>query len=65
MQEEPKNMGAWTYMEPRIREVAPKKVPVHYIGRPEHSSPASGYADVHSFEQRQIITESFASLDKN
>lgn len=58
VQEEPKNMGAWTYMEPRIREVAPKKVPVHYIGRPEHSSPASGYADVHSFEQRQIITES-------
>lgn len=57
VQEEPKNMGAWSYAEPRLRAIAPKGVPVRYAGRPERSSPASGYADVHSFEQRRIVGE--------
>jgi 2-oxoglutarate dehydrogenase E1 component len=57
VQEEPKNMGGWSYAEPRLRAIAPQKVTVQYIGRPERSSPASGYADVHAFEQRRIVTE--------
>ncbi|GGF65329.1 2-oxoglutarate dehydrogenase E1 component [Paenibacillus albidus] len=57
VQEEPKNMGAWSYTEPRLRAIAPGNTKVRYIGRPERSSPASGYADVHSFEQRRIVTE--------
>ncbi|MNC14488.1 2-oxoglutarate dehydrogenase E1 component [compost metagenome] len=61
VQEEPKNMGAWSYTEPRLRNIAPQNVTVQYIGRPERSSPASGYADVHSFEQRRIVTEALKS----
>ena len=57
VQEEAKNMGGWSYTEPRLRAIAPQNVAVKYIGRPERSSPASGYADVHSFEQRRIVTE--------
>lgn len=57
VQEEPKNMGSWSYTEPRLRAVAPEQVKVSYIGRPERSSPASGYADVHTYEQRRIVTE--------
>lgn len=57
VQEEPKNMGGWSYAEPRLRTIAPSGVNVAYIGRPERSSPASGYADVHSFEQRRIVSE--------
>ncbi|KWX89104.1 2-oxoglutarate dehydrogenase [Paenibacillus riograndensis] len=57
VQEEPKNMGGWSYAEPRLRAIAPQNVKVQYIGRPERSSPASGYADVHTFEQRRIVTE--------
>ncbi|ULO07259.1 2-oxoglutarate dehydrogenase E1 component [Paenibacillus sp. 19GGS1-52] len=57
VQEEPKNMGAWSYTEPRLRAIAPEKTTVQYIGRPERSSPASGYADVHAFEQRRIVRE--------
>ncbi|WP_025692394.1 2-oxoglutarate dehydrogenase E1 component [Paenibacillus zanthoxyli] len=57
VQEEPKNMGAWSYIEPRLRAIAPSNAAVRYIGRPERSSPASGYADVHTFEQRRIVTE--------
>ena len=61
VQEEPKNMGGWSYAEPRLRAIAPQNAKVQYIGRPERSSPASGYADVHSFEQRRIVTEALKS----
>ncbi|MGN7457681.1 2-oxoglutarate dehydrogenase E1 component [Paenibacillus pasadenensis] len=55
VQEEPKNMGAWTFMEPRIRELAGGKA-VHYIGRPDRSSPASGHQEVHAAEQQSILS---------
>ncbi|MDK8183574.1 2-oxoglutarate dehydrogenase E1 component [Paenibacillus sp. UMB4589-SE434] len=55
VQEEPQNMGAWTFMESRLRALLPKAASLDYIGRGERSSPASGYADVHSHEQRQIV----------
>ncbi|OBZ10610.1 2-oxoglutarate dehydrogenase E1 component [Bacillus sp. FJAT-27264] len=57
VQEEPKNMGSWSFTEPRLRAIAPENTKVKYIGRPERSSPASGYADVHTYEQRRIVTE--------
>ncbi|MVP01176.1 2-oxoglutarate dehydrogenase E1 component [Paenibacillus lutrae] len=55
VQEEPKNMGAWNFMEPRIRAIAPSKADVQYIGLPDRSSPASGFQEVHTFEHNQII----------
>ncbi|WP_046214525.1 2-oxoglutarate dehydrogenase E1 component [Paenibacillus wulumuqiensis] len=56
VQEEPKNMGYWTYMDSRLREVAPEGSSVSYIGRPERSSPASGYQHIHAIEQQRIMT---------
>jgi 2-oxoglutarate dehydrogenase E1 component len=55
LQEEPRNMGAWTYIEPRIRAIAPEKTIIRYIGRPERASTASGYQNTHKNEQQQII----------
>lgn len=63
VQEEPKNMGAWTFMESRLRAVAPQQVEVRYTGRPERSSPASGYQHVHSIEQQQIIQNALKPLN--
>ncbi len=57
VQEEPKNMGAWTFMEPRLREIAPNGANVSYIGRPDRSSPATGEPDIHKNEQSQIIKD--------
>jgi 2-oxoglutarate dehydrogenase E1 component len=57
LQEETKNMGAWTYMEPRIRSLSSERIAVRYVGRQERSSPASGYQNVHSYEQQKIVTE--------
>jgi 2-oxoglutarate dehydrogenase E1 component len=65
VQEEPKNMGAWSYMEPRIRElVGSSDMTVGYNGRPKRSSPASGYQQIHSFEQQFIINQALVQKKK-
>jgi len=56
-QEEPKNMGAWTYVSPRLRVSTGNATIVRYIGRPERASPAEGYASAHKSEQERIVTE--------
>lgn len=55
VQEEPKNMGAWFFMESHIREIAPEGVAVMYAGRPDRSSPATGEPDIHKAEQARIV----------
>jgi 2-oxoglutarate dehydrogenase E1 component len=55
VQEEPHNMGAWFYIEPRLKTMT--KVPVHYIGRPDRSSPAEGMPEAHKAEQQRIVRE--------
>jgi 2-oxoglutarate dehydrogenase E1 component len=57
VQEEPANMGAWRYMAPHIRGIVPESAVVRYIGRPERSSPASGYQRIHSDEQNDIVAK--------
>jgi 2-oxoglutarate dehydrogenase E1 component len=61
-QEEPRNMGAWTYVEPRLRELLQEQgdriehpLPLRYAGRPERASPAEGSLDRHGVEQARII----------
>ncbi|WP_227938137.1 2-oxoglutarate dehydrogenase E1 component [Alkalihalobacillus deserti] len=58
VQEEPKNMGAWPYIESRIREITPEGTAVSYIGRTHRSSPAEGDPVAHKKEQERIVTES-------
>jgi 2-oxoglutarate dehydrogenase E1 component len=58
LQEEPKNMGAWTYIHEKLHDIA-KGLPVSYIGRPERASPAEGAADLHAAEQKRIVTAAF------
>ena len=61
LQEEPRNMGAWSYMEPRLRELTGGTMPIDYIGRPERASPAEGSAEAHADEQARIVTEAFTN----
>ena len=56
-QEEPKNMGAWTYVSPRLRVSTGNAMIVRYIGRPGRASPAEGYASAHKVEQDRIVSE--------
>lgn len=55
VQEEPRNMGAWTYIYPRLAALIGSNVQLDVIARPEGSSPATGFWDLYSAEQEQII----------
>lgn len=57
VQEEPKNMGAWTFVEPRINAAAPNKLTASYIGRKRRSSPSEGDPTAHKKEQQRIMNE--------
>jgi 2-oxoglutarate dehydrogenase E1 component len=57
VQEEPRNMGAWSYLALKLHELAPPGVQVSYVGRPERASPAEGYPAAHAGEQSRIIRE--------
>jgi len=61
VQEEPRNMGAWSYLAPKLEELAPAGVAVKYSGRPERASPAEGYPAAHAAEQGRIIREALQS----
>jgi 2-oxoglutarate dehydrogenase E1 component len=56
-QEEPKNMGAWTFMEPRLENIMTRCDRPRYIGRAESPSPATGSYAVHTQEQERLISE--------
>ena len=57
-QEEPKNMGAWQFIQERIQRVMLKinaKSDLHFIGRRAAASPATGVFDRHLSNQKNII----------
>ena len=59
VQEEPKNMGAWTFIEPRMRTVLPSGHQLEYRGRGEAASPAHGFYRVHQLEEQELIKSAF------
>jgi 2-oxoglutarate dehydrogenase E1 component len=56
-QEEPRNMGAWTYLEPKLIALLGNAGMLRYVGRPERASPAEGYPAAHQAEQKRIVEE--------
>jgi 2-oxoglutarate dehydrogenase E1 component len=52
-------MGAWRYLEEKVRDVMPAGVKLRYAGRPERASPAEGYPQAHALEQKRIIADAF------
>ncbi|NIY72098.1 2-oxoglutarate dehydrogenase E1 component [Marivivens donghaensis] len=60
-QEEPRNQGAWSFIEPNIEWVltrinATHKRPV-YVGRAASASPATGLASQHKAQQEALVNE--------
>ena len=55
VQEEPKNMGAWSFILQNFTTV-----PLSVIARSTSASPASGSSDVHKLRQEAILDEVFA-----
>jgi 2-oxoglutarate dehydrogenase E1 component len=60
-QEEPKNQGAWTFIEPNIEWVLSRIKSKHprprYVGRATSASPATGLASQHKAQQAGLVNE--------
>ncbi len=56
-QEEPRNMGGWSFMESRLENILPRCDRPRYIGRLQSPSPATGSYAVHMQEQERFILE--------
>ena len=59
VQEEPRNMGALSYVGPRLRAVVPRELRLSHVARPERASPAEGKHIDHVVEQARVLRESF------
>jgi 2-oxoglutarate dehydrogenase E1 component len=55
VQEEPRNRGAWTFIESRLTELLPDPAVLTYYGRDEGASPATGSYKMHQVEEQEII----------
>ncbi|MFN6963531.1 MAG: multifunctional oxoglutarate decarboxylase/oxoglutarate dehydrogenase thiamine pyrophosphate-binding subunit/dihydrolipoyllysine-residue succinyltransferase subunit [Pyrinomonadaceae bacterium] len=56
-QEEPKNMGGWTFIQDRLREIKPESATIRYAGRKASASPATGSYAIHELEQKTLVDE--------
>jgi 2-oxoglutarate dehydrogenase E1 component len=57
VQEEPRNMGAWSWIEPRLIAMGCEPF---YAGRPAAASPATGSMTAHQAEQAALVQRAFA-----
>jgi 2-oxoglutarate dehydrogenase E1 component len=56
-QEEPQNMGAWTFILPRLLNLFPGYI--HYAGRKPSASTAAGSMQVHLAQQAELVKQAF------
>jgi 2-oxoglutarate dehydrogenase E1 component len=62
LQEEPENMGAWTFVHGRLHRLLRDEYKLRHVSRPESASPATGSHTVHQREQEDLLTRTFAGL---
>ena len=58
-QEEPENMGAWTYWHSRFGDKWLGRYPLSVVARPRSASPATGSPGAHKREQAELIAQAF------
>lgn len=60
-QEEPKNMGYWSFVDPHIEDVLVDMghgcKRSRYVGRRPAASPATGYLSIHNAEQKELLED--------
>jgi 2-oxoglutarate dehydrogenase E1 component len=59
-QEEARNQGAWSFIEPRVREIVRSGVELRYAGPDASASTAPGYHSVHMARQAELVSRAFA-----
>ncbi len=64
-QEEPKNMGGWTFVESRLEDMLPACSRPTYVGRAASASPATGSYSIHQLEQAKLVAEALGISEKS
>ncbi|XP_076179560.1 putative 2-oxoadipate dehydrogenase complex component E1 homolog isoform X2 [Ptiloglossa arizonensis] len=57
-QEEPRNMGAWSFIKPRFENLCGR--PLNYCGRKPMAAPAVGEGRLHQEEAQEVIIKPFS-----
>jgi 2-oxoglutarate dehydrogenase E1 component len=57
VQEEPRNMGAWTFMHERVPGLLRPGQSLRYVGRNEQAAPAVGSQKIHQQEQAALVDQ--------
>ncbi|MGP0032228.1 MAG: multifunctional oxoglutarate decarboxylase/oxoglutarate dehydrogenase thiamine pyrophosphate-binding subunit/dihydrolipoyllysine-residue succinyltransferase subunit [Acidimicrobiales bacterium] len=55
LQEEPENMGAWSFVHARLHALLPARLVLRHVSRSESASPAIGSAALHQLEQADLL----------
>ena len=61
-QEEPANMGAWTFVRERIQDALRPPQQLAYAGRRASASPAAGSPRIHKQQQELLVEMAFRDL---
>jgi multifunctional 2-oxoglutarate metabolism enzyme len=62
LQEEPENMGPWTFVEHRIFRIKNDGYDLRVVARVESGSPATGSAKIHEQELADLMDDTFAGF---
>jgi multifunctional 2-oxoglutarate metabolism enzyme len=60
VQEEPENMGAWSFVHGRLHRLLRDRFTLTHVSRAESASPATGSAALHALEQEDLLGRAFA-----
>jgi 2-oxoglutarate dehydrogenase E1 component len=63
VQEEPRNMGAWTFVRDRLSDLMAVDIRLEYAGREASASTATGSMRVHRSEQATLVADAFEDLE--
>jgi 2-oxoglutarate decarboxylase len=62
VQEEPRNMGAFSYVAQHLPEMLPAGIGLGYAGRSQRAAPAEGSMSSHLVDQERVLELAFAGL---
>jgi 2-oxoglutarate dehydrogenase E1 component len=63
LQDEPENMGAWSFAHSRLHRLLRDDFTLTHVARVESGSPASGSRPLHDLEQEDLMVRAFRGLE--
>jgi 2-oxoglutarate dehydrogenase E1 component len=62
VQDEPENMGAWSFAHARLHSFLPDRFKLSHASRQESASPATGSSHIHEQEHAALIERAFTDI---